>query len=727
MRRLLQSFIHNQKLYDRPQEEWTCGRAAEGCPCIYGPGLRGECRGTSQCLPSRVGDRWMCTRAISLGGACATGPRPDGSCGCPVPPCRPVRSLRAQRWLLTWLAASLALGLVILALWGQVRSAWSMPGPLTKQHAISAANCADCHTEAAGLPFSARARSARLEEHDRLCIKCHDLGPHGDAPHGVGPAEMRALRQTLQPATGARPVMLAAVKALGPPATLACANCHREHQGKDFDLKRMADQQCQVCHQKQFARFAEGHPEFAGYPYARRTRLDFNHVSHFQKHFSDPRLGVAGPTSCAQCHEPAPDGRKMLVRDFEHTCASCHAAQIEGAGRVGAKGLVFLRLPDIDVPTLRAAGLEVGEWPAYCEGPLTPFMRWMLEGDAPTRAALAAVDDVNLANLAGATAAQKAAAARVVWGIKDLFADLVTQGQQVIVRRLGTTDALQATVAGRTGQFSADVALASQQAWLPDLLVEVAAHRRGERLPPRAVAPPVAATRVAAPAPVAKAADPDDLLADPLPAAAAPTTGPAAAAPAPAGLPLDEAEARTATGGWYRMDDTYTINYRPGGHADAFLTAWLDGTANNPAPTAQKIFTQLAAPDAPGICIKCHAVDTTAAGTVVNWHARRPEPNRQEFTTFKHAAHFSLMGDQGCTTCHTFAVGADYDSSFGANRDPAKFHSNFAPLMKNTCAVCHQAAKSGESCQQCHNYHTGEIQKLRAQEAEIPVLPARRK
>lgn len=96
MRRLLQSFIHNRKLYDRPQDEWTCGRADEGCPCLYGPGKKGECRATFQCQPARKGDRWVCTRQISLGGACKPGPMPDGKCGCPVPPCQPKRSLRGH-------------------------------------------------------------------------------------------------------------------------------------------------------------------------------------------------------------------------------------------------------------------------------------------------------------------------------------------------------------------------------------------------------------------------------------------------------------------------------------------------------------------------------------------------------------------------------------------------------------------------------------------------------
>ena len=138
MRRLLQSIIYNRKLYDRPQDDWVCGRVAEGCPCVFGPGAKGECRATSQCLPAKKGDRWICTRVISLGAACERGPSPDGACGCPVPPCCPQRSLRAQRGRLVWLTFSFALGLVVLALWGSTRVIWSNPGPLTAQHAMSA-------------------------------------------------------------------------------------------------------------------------------------------------------------------------------------------------------------------------------------------------------------------------------------------------------------------------------------------------------------------------------------------------------------------------------------------------------------------------------------------------------------------------------------------------------------------------------------------------------------
>lgn len=718
MRRLLQSIIHNRKTYDRPQDEWTCGRAAEGCPCIYGPGPKGECRATGQCLPAKKGDRWVCTRLISLGAACEPGPRPDGTCGCPVPPCQPQRSLRAQRGRLAWLTVCLALGLVLLAVWGRTREAWSSPGPLTSQHTASAHRCTDCHVESPAFSLAAPLSSARIKQHNQLCLKCHDLGPHSDSPHGVSASELLDIARTQAPSANPRPLALAAAHAAGPPADLACATCHREHRGADRDLAHLTDRQCQVCHQAPFAGFAAGHPEFAGYPYARRTRLQFDHVAHFQKHFSDVRAPAPGPTSCAQCHEPAADGRQMLVRGFAQTCAACHSGQIDGAGRAGAKGLVFFRLPDIDVATLAASGAAIGEWPAYCEGGLTPFMRWLLEGDDTARAALATLGNLNLADLSRATPAQKAAAAQLLWSIKGLFANLVTQGQPVIMHRLGATSA-----AGRTGQFSADVALAAQRAWLPNLLTEVAAHRRGEAIPPAAPAGARVASPSAAPPaatqPTTAAAD-DDLLSDPAPVSPSPSVPAVVAAPPPAtALELDPAEERVATGGWYRLDESYTLHYRPAGHEDAFLTAWLDGTVNNPAPTAQGIFTQLAAPTAPGACMKCHTVDRTAGATVVNWRAARPAAGVRPFTTFKHTAHFSLMGTQGCSTCHTLATGADYARSFGTNRDPALFQSNFAPLRKDVCATCHQPAKAGESCQLCHNYHTGEMVPLRLPAAEF--------
>ncbi len=688
MRRLLQSIIYNRKLYDRPQDEWTCGRAAECQACVFGPGPKGECRATGQCLPAKKGDRWICTRAISLGAACEPGPMPDGSCGCPVPPCRPQRSLRAQRGRVTWLLSAFALGLVVLGLLGRPAAEWSNPGPLSSHHAMSAQRCADCHLETGSLAITATARAARHEAHDQLCLNCHDLGPQPRSPHGVTGAQLAALARQEPPDHGARPLALAAVHALQPggPHDLACASCHVEHQGRDFNLKRMSDQQCQVCHQTQFTGFERGHPEFKDYPYERRTRQRFDHVTHWQRYFPDAKLtGAGAPTSCAACHEPALDGRQMMVKNYEQTCASCHDGQIKGDGRTGAKGLAFLRLPGFDRAALEAAGETVGEWPDRAAGGLTPFMRRLLEGDPAARAALQDLGPANLTDLAKATPAQKAAAGRLLWSVKGLIADLSTQGQTAILRRLGPRSPGTA-VANRTGQFSADSLQAAQQAWLPNLLAEVAAYRRGEKPPPPA----------------------------------------AAAAPAPAfalaALEFDDAEARVAEGGWYRRDQNYTLYYKPGGHADPFLTAWIDATADDATPVAQAIFNQLSADTAPGVCMKCHTIDRVGGRQTVQWDTAQPQPDRRPFTTFKHTAHFNLMGDQGCATCHSLDVEADHARGFGLNRDPAVFQSNFTPMNKATCATCHQPAKAGDSCQQCHNYHTGEMKTLRLNPGTAPVL-----
>jgi predicted CXXCH cytochrome family protein len=80
------------------------------------------------------------------------------------------------------------------------------------------------------------------------------------------------------------------------------------------------------------------------------------------------------------------------------------------------------------------------------------------------------------------------------------------------------------------------------------------------------------------------------------------------------------------------------------------------------------------------------------------------------------------MGDQGCATCHSLDVEADHARGFGLNRDPAVFQSNFTPMNKATCATCHQPAKAGDSCQQCHNYHTGDMKTLRLNPGSAPDL-----
>ena len=69
----------NESAYERPQQNWVCGWAAEGKPCRHGPNAKGQCIATFECTPSIRNGRWQCTRQSLNGGRCEAGPQPDGT------------------------------------------------------------------------------------------------------------------------------------------------------------------------------------------------------------------------------------------------------------------------------------------------------------------------------------------------------------------------------------------------------------------------------------------------------------------------------------------------------------------------------------------------------------------------------------------------------------------------------------------------------------------------
>jgi hypothetical protein len=192
------------------------------------------------------------------------------------------------------------------------------------------------------------------------------------------------------------------------------------------------------------------------------------------------------------------------------------------------------------------------------------------------------------------------------------------------------------------------------------------------------------------------------------------TATPSAAGTAPPVEPK-QAEEWTTAGGWYRSQGGFTLFYRPSGHADAFLVAWLTAAAQMERNDswARDVFQKLADPRAPGVCMKCHTADKTGETVVINWLPAHRESDAHPFTTFKHTSHFSLTGDKGCQTCHTLNPESDYAKYFDgdlrsqADRDPTRFRSSFNSLSKQVCMECHKPQIAGDSCLLCHQYHTG--------------------
>ena len=91
----------------------------------------------------------------------------------------------------------------------------------------------------------------------------------------------------------------------GRPNDIACATCHREHHGAQFNLTAMDNVACQSCHQQRYESLATDHPDFGIWPYERRTRIVFNHASHSGKHFAEKKQAF----DCRTCHVSDTSGR----------------------------------------------------------------------------------------------------------------------------------------------------------------------------------------------------------------------------------------------------------------------------------------------------------------------------------------------------------------------------------------------------------------------------------
>ncbi len=160
-----------------------------------------------------------------------------------------------------------------------------------------------------------------------------------------------------------------------------------------------------------------------------------------------------------------------------------------------------------------------------------------------------------------------------------------------------------------------------------------------------------------------------------------------------------EPPGKSAQAGW--RAEALEIRYAKPGHADPVLRAWIEALAAEAAPADAADRTRLAAarqeiasPDGPGLCLKCHLTAGPAEGPLmVRWQhslgAARP------LTRFDHRPHIDLLGpEKTCTTCHKLSAAA-----------PAADAGQFQPLELRTCAACHAAERVRDDCRLCHVYH----------------------
>ena len=691
MAEALQKFDFRSSAYQRPNQNWLCGHTADGCPCQIGPDERGNCRATFECNPIRLPqkDRWTCTRSVAAGGPCENGPLADGTCCRAIIRCKPVRSWRARVGAASGWVTILTVGLLLIIFTGGYRSDFINPGDLTFQHS-RVGSCAGCHSSfddgPLSWPHAAFAKSPEIEDSKR-CVACHELGTNTLSPHGFPKAELAAITNRAgRPTSPSTPLDLQLTRALLPlrtdgGAALPCMTCHQEHRGQAVDLTDITNGRCVICHSAQFSSLADGHPAFTNFPFDRRTRIAFDHDSHFKTHFKSNDFKDRTFSGCTGCHEPDVRGSLMVLKGFQSTCAACHAGQIEGASRASAKGIEIFNVPGIDVVSLQDAEVPIGGWPEDAESEISPFMEFLLSSDANYVAAASALKDIDLLDLEDAESDVLNAVKDMAWAVKTLYYELTSEGVPALQRRLESASGRKlgtAELANLTGLLPMDTIRNAQRAWFPALHREVELNRAGEN---------VAFPEPAEDSEAEQGEEPE--------------------------VEMASGEDWASAGGWY-LDEFGTF-YRPTSHADTLISSWLQFTSaveGDAAASAVAAFELLADPKAPGRCMKCHTIDAAEAGSsskvTVNWRGKQPSLNEQKFTQFSHTVHFPLLDKNGCTDCHSVNPEAKPQAGY-KDRDPMTFEGNYGNIARQTCAQCHAKNQARDSCVTCHNYHIGDF------------------
>ena len=367
--------------YERPNQHWVCGWAAEGQSCRIGPDGLGRCRATYECRPlleTKEGETkgsYRCTRPKENGGPCELGPLPDGTCSRAIPRCQPVRSLRAKRGLFTAAVMALTIGFLLVVLYGPKRLEFITPGEVSKHHtgaafakmkpgaAAGTESCATCHSAAGSGPASwlqagfivhpgplqfrelFLVTKADVTTIDQACLRCHPQHnfhePNVVRDHSCSACHREHL--------GSGPMK--------PPENANCASCHADTatmeasfrmgtklplEGFDYrpDHERVPFKPARPPRgfTHVFRTFADDHPEFQIHAQKLRetNTLRFNHEKHLTTGTIPPLKGEK--LDCIDCHKPDPAGTYHQKITYKANCRPCHSLQFDA------------RIPELTLP-----------------------------------------------------------------------------------------------------------------------------------------------------------------------------------------------------------------------------------------------------------------------------------------------------------------------------------------------------------------------------------------
>ena len=212
------------------------------------------------------------------------------------PPAAPAL-LRDRLAIALALVTIICLGLVFFFAKG---TQFLMPGPLTSAHG-AIENCSACHTNSGSgkLSWVHGLIAGDPLADSEACLTCHKMPDTAFNAHGTSAEVLtQSTKRLTKVAARTRAPQWARAQSAAFPTDdvvargLYCATCHQEHQGANFNLNKISNEQCHSCHVVKFDNFDRRHPEFENYPFKRRTRIIYDHGGHFGKHL--PGTGEEG-------------------------------------------------------------------------------------------------------------------------------------------------------------------------------------------------------------------------------------------------------------------------------------------------------------------------------------------------------------------------------------------------------------------------------------------------
>lgn len=718
--------------YRLPRQPFKCGISPTGEPCPIGP-VRGRCS-------LRQSD-------------------PAGK------DCRPLRTLIGWSRSIQVCATLIALIGVSLA-WSNLGGKQSLaPGPLSSAHAQllvaahhgnsdelaipSESRCASCHP-------SIETKTTKVKQSD-LCLKCH-IQELPDAVHG-SPHDLHGKSLEELVANGDRPNSKSSWAKLISRSPIdwknqssECSQCHREHQGPAQNLNEMTAERCQACHRNAFHSFSSDHPEFKDYPYGRTKNIEFDHVKHRDLHFSKK----AATFDCKTCHVQSDQvgvvGQVFRSVAFEQACASCHTQPIKSAIQ---DGLIVLQIPSINRKEMKSFGSDILGWPIQAslltDGVVPPIMRMLIESEPGGFELLSELPvSGRLVELDVTDPQGRATLLKLSNMTKQLMQKLANEGQpgfrSAVENLLSTSGALASALPSNSkalpnawlDRFASglppDLFRAAWDEWFEPTSSPIAlgqneptgaiVRNRGNRVPSIQVSGN-------------SSGDEDDLLTGNEKSLLNPTddsllNNDPKSLVAPEGKGVSKSERfkdsrawdQLAFGGWMIDRQRMAIVYVPSGHADPWLSRWIEleelrqtNLPNHKISLAQQ-------------CRQCHALSSLnrsiefelsdlqsnwsvafrkanpspltqqwPSGERENacWKSEKRAANLRQITKFDHTPHLTLPKLNDCQSCH----------ELNPNNSLFSRQTEFSSMQKSQCTDCHQKNAAGESCTQCHDYHVG--------------------